>query len=200
MVNLRSILLCERNERSMCSMKKSLLILLIVFAIIIAIYIFVISGAFSLFMSAPEKPEITYGEFPFTITYEVNGEMKKVEDAVVCEYDGIKNLGTAGKYRTWKSKLKSGNERVTLLSIEEENRICEITVSPGLPEYYMGDFIQDKTEYEKNMLDDRYLGYIEWKDGKQTGNTIPKEEVYEKYKLKVIEMDFSEPVENKFEQ
>lgn len=179
-------------------MKKSLLISLIVFAVIVAIYIFVISGAFLLFMSEPEKTEITYGEFPFTITYEVNGEMKKVEDAVVCEYDGIKNLGTAGKYRTWKSKLKSGNERVTLLRSEEENKICEITISPGLPEYYMGDFIQDKTEYEKNMLDDRYLGYIEWKDGEQTGISISKEEVYERFKLKVIEMDFSEPIENVF--
>ena len=181
-------------------MRKNLLILLIVITIIVAIYIFVISGAFSLFMPEPEKPEITYGEFPFAITYEVNGEMKKVEDVIICEYDGIKNLGTAGKYRAWRSKLKSGNERVTLLRIEEENKICEITVSAGLPEYYMGDFIQDKTEYEKNMLDDRYLGYIEWKDGIQTGNTISKEEVYERYNLKVIEMDFSEPVENKFEQ
>ena len=179
-------------------MKKGLLILLIVFAIIVAIYIFVISGAFSLFMSEPEKPEITYGEFPFTITYEVNGEIKKVEDAIVCEYDGIKNLGTAGKYRAWSSKLKSGNERVTLLRIEEENRICEITVSAGLPEYYMGDFIQDKTEYERAMLDDNYLGYIEWKNGEQTGISISKEEVYEKFKLKVIEMDFSEPLENEF--
>ena len=179
-------------------MKKGLLILLIVFAIIVAIYIIVISGVFSLFMSEPEKPEITYGEFPFTITYEVNGEIKKVEDAIVCEYDGIKNLGTAGKYRAWSSKLKSGNERVTLLRIEEENRICEITVSAGLPEYYMGDFIQDKTEYERAMLDDNYLGYIEWKNGEQTGISISKEEVYEKFKLKVIEMDFSEPLENEF--
>ena len=179
-------------------MKKSLLILLIVFVIIVAIYIFVISGAFSLFMSDPEKPEITYGEFPFTIIYEVNGEMKKVEDAIVCEYDGIKNLGTAGKYRAWKSKLKSGNERVTLLRIKEENKICEITVSAGLPEYYMGDFIQDKTEYEKNMLDDNYLGYIEWKNGEQRGISISKEEVYERFKLKVVEMDFSEPIENEF--
>ncbi len=128
-----------------CDMKKSLLILLIVIAAIIAIYIFVISGAFSIFMSEPEKPVITYGEFPFVITYEVNGEIRKVEDVVVCEYDGINNLGTAGKYRSWKSKLKSGKDRVTLLRGEEENKVYEITVSTGLPEYYMGDFIQDKT-------------------------------------------------------
>ena len=179
-------------------MKKFLLVLFVVLTVIIAIYMVAISGAFSLFMSEPEKPEITYGEFPFTITYEVNGEIKKVEDAIVCEYDGIKNLGTAGKYRAWSSKLKSGNERVTLLRIEEENRIYEITVSAGLPEYYMGDFIQGKTEYERAMLDDNYLGYIEWKNGEQTGISVSKEEVYEKFKLKVIEMDFSEPLENEF--
>lgn len=171
-------------------------ILLIFFPFIILIA--VIPLVFSLFITEPEKPEITYGEFPFTITYEVNGEIKKVEDAIVCEYDGIKNLGTAGKYRTWKSKLKSGNERVTLLRNEEENKICEITASAGLPEYYMGDFIQDKTEYERTMLDDKYLGYIEWKNGEQTGSSISNEEVYEKFKLKVIEMNFSEPIENVF--
>lgn len=179
-------------------MKKVFLILLIIIAVIIAIYIFVISGAFSIFMSEPEKPEITYEEFPFTITYEVNGEIRKIEDALICEYDGTKKLGTAGKYRNWKSKLKSGNERVTLLRIEEENMVCEITVSAGLPEYYMGDFTQDKTEYERSMLDDKYLGYIEWKDGEQTGISISKDEVYERFKLKVIGMDFSEPIENKF--
>ena len=177
-------------------------ILIAIVAVILAISIIlmlpVIFFNIAYLFTPVARPEITYGEFPFIITYEVNGEIKKVEDAIVCEYDGIKNLGTAGKYRAWRSKLKSGNERVTLLRIEEENKICEITVSAGLPEYYMGDFIQDKTEYEKNMLDDRYLGYIEWKNGKQTGISISKEEVYEKFKLKVREMDFSEPLENEF--
>lgn len=183
-------------------MKKSVLIILSITAVLVVliaiIYLFAISGAFSLFMSEPKKPKITYGEFPFVITYEVDDEIKKVEDVVVCEYDGINNLGTAGKYRTWKSSLKSGKERVTLLRVEDGNTICEITISAGLPEYYMGDFVQDKTEYERSMVDDRYLGYVEWKDGKQTGVSISKDEVYDKFKLKIIEMQFSQPIENEF--
>lgn len=146
----------------------------------------------------PPKPKITYGEFPISIMYEINGEIKVINDTVICEFDGYKNMGTSGKQRIWKSRLKSGNERLTLLQVEGSNEKFEITTMFGLPEYYMGDFKQSKEEYERVMNDDRYLGYIQWEDGVQIGVSIPKEEAWEKYHIKIIDREYSSPIENKF--
>ena len=146
----------------------------------------------------PPEPEITYGEFPISITYEINGEIKLIEDIIVCEFDGYKNMGTAGKRRVWKSRLKSGNERLIWLRVEESDLTFEITSTWGLPEYYMGDFRQSVEEYERAMKDDRYLGYVQWEDGVQTGSSIPKEEAWEKYHIKIINQDYSSPIENTF--
>ena len=80
----------------------------------------------------PPKPEIKYGEFPISVTYEVNGEIIVIEDTVICEFDGVELRGGAGKYRTWKSRLKSGNESLTLLQMEQGDLTIKIIVFYGL--------------------------------------------------------------------
>ena len=82
----------------------------------VLLYILVVSGAiFFIFNPTPPPPDIQYGEFPFKLTYELNGEIKVVEDTIICEFVGFVNRGTAGKARRWKTTLKSGNEQLTLL-------------------------------------------------------------------------------------
>lgn len=64
------------------------------------------------FSPAPPKPEITYGEFDFKLVYEINGEIRTVEDTIVCEFDGFNVDEGRGKTRRWKEKFKNeqGNE------------------------------------------------------------------------------------------
>ena len=182
-------------------MKKIITILSIIgivgIIIISLFYLFILSGAFAIFMPKPPAHQIKHGEFPFTITYEVNNEVKVYEDAVICEYEGIESWGTAGKYRKWSRKLKSGNERIVILKSEENGLPFEIYDSaPGLPEYYMGDYSKrSREDYENAMKDDRYLGY---KQG-EIDHTITKEEALEKYNVKIINIECSPPIENKFE-
>ena len=59
-----------------------------------------IAGSFTgVFLSVP-KPEIKEGEFDFALTYEVDGETKKIEGIYVCKFDGIsRNLD--GVARKW---------------------------------------------------------------------------------------------------
>lgn len=175
------------------------IVLLSVIILVGAFYLFVLSGAIFMFNSNPPAPEITYGEFPIKVTFEINGEIKVIEDTVICEFDGFENLGSAGKYRKWKAYLKSGNERLTLLHVENTEIPFEISVSYGQPDYYMGDLrYESKEEYEKKMMDDRYLGYTQWENGVQTGCSIPKEEVWEKYKLKLLSWKIKPPIKNTF--
>jgi hypothetical protein len=187
-------------------MKKMFLIIGIsIFSIIILVGIFyflVISGAIFSFGSNPPKPEITYGEFPFKLTYELDGETKVIEDSVICEFDGFYSLGSAGKYRKWKTSLKSGNERLTLLDLrplEEINEfgqtMLEMFFSYGSGEYYMGDEqrynrkpeIRDYVEYEYRNT-----------DGTTGGSSYKADVAYEKYKIKLISWEASEPIQNSF--
>lgn len=62
----------------------------------------------------------------------------------------------------------------------------------------MGDFGQSKTEYERIINDDRYLGYIQWKDNVPTGTSITKEEALDKYHIKIINKKYSQPLNNYF--
>jgi len=197
---------CRMLSKGSDWMKKTItalsIICILVIVIIALLYLFVLSGAFSILMPKPPEPQITYGEFPFSITYEVNGEIRVYEDSLICEYAGIESRGTAGKYRIWNSKLKSGNVNICLLKVADSELTYEISTSAGLPEYYMGDFQygQDRYDYESVMHDERYLGYRELKNDEVINSySIEKEKVFEKFKLRIIERKYSQPIENKFE-
>ena len=155
------------------------------------------------FAPNPPDPEIKYGEFPFVITYEVDGEIKTIEDTVICEYDGIEWTNSGSKERKWKSYLKSGNKGIVLLKVDDGKMSYEISTTAELPEYYMNDhrYGNDREDYERMLHDERYLGYREIKDGKTVIKSISmeKEEVYERFKLRIIERKYSKPIENKFE-
>ncbi len=62
----------------------------------------------------PPKPEYSYGEFPFYLEYEINGQIMSVEDTVIVKYDGIGLSEGTGKDIKWKQTLASGNEEVVL--------------------------------------------------------------------------------------
>ena len=48
--------------------------------------------------SAPEKPDVTYGEFPFKLICEKNGERVEINDVWVIEYLGVGSNEAMGKY------------------------------------------------------------------------------------------------------
>lgn len=185
-------------------MKKTIIIVSIIFSSLFVLlifgFLFILSGAFAILYPDPPEPQIKYGEFPFKLTYELNGEILVIEDVVICEYDGIESLGTAGKQRKWTRKLKSGNERVVLL--RENNAVETFEIYDGrwgLAEYYMGDFRQSKAAYERTMYNHNSFGCILWKDGTKTDYSITSEQAWEMYRLKVIDVQYSDPIENSFE-
>ena len=181
--------------RNLLKLKVMFIIGASIIILILFLYVFVLTGAFAVFLLKPPEPQITYGEFPFTITYEVNNEIATYRDVVICEYEGIESWGTAGKRRKWRRKLKSGNEYITLLSSENSEVSFEIYVPiPGLPEYYMGDFKKSRVEYERIMKDNRYLGYKQ----DDIDHSITKEEAREKYGVKIINIECSLPIQNEF--
>lgn len=188
-------------------MKKFFIIIGSVAASILAIMLIIVFmfwmafGGANYFIQIP-KPEITYGEFPFKLTYELNGEIKTIEDTVICEFDGFEVIGEAGKYRKWKTSLKSGDERLTLLDLRPLNEVnefgqvmLELFFSYGSGEYYMGD-------EQRFSLKPEIRDYIEYEyksaDGTTGGSSYKADVAYEKYKIRLISWEVAPPIENSF--
>lgn len=151
----------------------------------------------------PPKPEIPYGEFPFTLTYELDGEIREIEDVIICEFDGFINRGTAGKSRKWNTALKSGSEQLTLLdlrSTKEENEfkqtILELYFYYGSGAYYMGD---TENPFARKAQNFEWIDYkYQTTDGEIGSSGYKAEEAFEKYKIRLINWECAPPIENKF--
>lgn len=148
---------------------------------------------------SPPKPEIRYGEFPFRLVYELNGEQIIIEDTIICEYGGIGMNAGHGKHRTWKFHLLSSGEEVPNLGIvilADADKAIHMNI--GGPYFYMGDWemvykwqeIPEIKEFDNTfrMIPTVGLG----------GGVIRGNDLYEKYGIRVIEWTHAPPIENSF--
>ena len=62
----------------------------------------------SVFFCYTTKPEVTKGEFPFSLTYEYKGETKTLSGVFECEYSGSTTIhGEHSRY--WDEEIKYEN-------------------------------------------------------------------------------------------
>ena len=157
--------------------------------------ILIISGYFS---ANPSSPKITYGEFPICLEYEINGQYNKVEDVLICEFDGFGFNEGYGKFRKWKAQLKSGKNRITLLK-KDDIEIYYFPVKDDdsrLPGVFMGD-----TEYYSGGIGcgfpDAWYTY-NFDDKTVNDYIISADDLRDKYNLRLIDWECRDPIENKF--
>ena len=173
--------------------KYSFLLIIGIIVWIVFVIIFVlpwITLALGLYISPnPPEPTIKYGEFPFEIIYEINGESYTVNDIFVCKYEGIAIDEGSGKHRTWSGYLKStGKHGVILLEDEKRTIYCYV----GDEEIYMDD--QDNCEKEPLVP---YV-YCTIKT-KNYEDRLSEKEILEEYNIKLVGWTLSDPIENSFE-
>lgn len=163
---------------------------------IIVILFYIIHG-FAILISPAPIPSVTYAEFPFEITYEINGEVKTVNDIFVCKYDGVGMNEGVGKYIKWKGYVKSTGEEGALIFEDEEYTIyCSL----GNPDYYMDDkdyigapprpyiYGEEKFKFDLSFLMDYYFGDI----------SLGSSDIKEKYNISLISWEIAGPIENSF--
>ena len=149
-----------------------------------------------IFLPNPTKPVVRYGEFPFRLVYELDGEQIIVEDTIVCEYDGIGIDAGQGKFRKWKHSFLSSGEEVdpygtVLLKDAEKNIYMDV----GDAIYYMGDW--ENTIYESAEVTDLEI-CIRATPWNVFPDTFNDEEILEQCNIKIIEWIHSPPIENSF--
>lgn len=133
----------------------------------------------------PPKLTYTYGEFPFSLKYEINGQIKTVEDTVIVEFDGFGlSEGSGGKYIQWKQTLTSGNEEIILFNDEQEVSLIFAVRGRNYR-------LEDKTYNEDTLTPPSVI--------KQEGNITFHSPIYDyelltEYKIKLIKFEYGESI------
>ena len=155
-------------------------------------------------------PQITEGEFPFVLEYEMDGQRYLIEDAVVCRFEGydLSNPFPFVPYsRTWFASLKSGEEEKRMIIEFDENtesalvsgRVnieSRVHLFYGSGGYYLGD-PEDANRGPKIRYTEKYQTGT--KESTITGTDLSYEQLEELFGIKVIRFEFSSPIENTFE-
>lgn len=147
------------------------------------------------FAESPEKPEIKYGEFDYSLVYEINGETKTINDILVCEYAGI--LPTLeGKVIEWESYIK-GTKKEDKYLISENDKYRLYIYIPTDARYFMDDPV-----YELYGFDDPGEPWFvyEYVDGTEEYEIFTEEEYAEKFGAKIISWQIDEPIENSYKK
>ncbi len=193
----------------MSKTKKIIIVLLIAVVSVLAVFK-VLSAVESLSLFIEQKPpQITEGEFPFVVEYEIDGERYIIEDTVVCSFDGYDHSAWFAKPRTWNEHLKSRDEDKRIILHEENNysvltpgRLNErsrVVLNYGSGEYYMGDKTNSRSMiYAKPFFyySERYK--TDEKTEHNTGEKLSEKDLEKYFGIKVIRFEFSKPIKNKF--
>lgn len=174
------------------NMKVILLVLLLLIIIFLSLLFLpsVLIYVVNLFEKSPEKPAITYGEFPFRLEYEINGRREFMEDTLIIEYKGVGIDAGRGKFRRWEDRLASGNERITLFKSD----LIEIYYPHGGSKYYMGD-LEEYVSFNPAFPNAAYMT-IE-KNITQSG-IITEDDLMEQYGIQLMSWDIADPIVNSF--
>lgn len=187
-----------------------ILLFVIGFLLLISPWLLLAIGLY--FSPAPPKPEIKYGEFDFKLVYEISGEVRTIEDTIVCEFDGFNIDEGRGKTRRWKEHFKNEqNNELYAFRIEDpeykgyrhskpnydqivlQNIDCyKVVLIVADAEYFLGELENRRTgEIEPSIqVYDKSIGY--YKDPTQ------RDEFLKEYNFKVISWYCDHPIENSF--
>ncbi len=175
--------------------KKRLLIIIIVAVFLIAVlpWILFACGTFDLINDSPSPnaPLITYAEFPFSVTYELNGEEITYNDTVICRYKGDEwSDAHSMKFRNWEESYRNGAEIILYQKSPDEYVVLNTGFSA---EYLMGD-----TEHFRYSCSRQCSAYLVKQGGlgSKTTSFLSEEDLYNIYGIKISSFEIAPPIEN----
>ena len=193
-------------------MKKRILKIVGLVSLILLTIIF-IWGMLSSFMFVDQKPpQITEGEFPFLLEYEMDGETFLIEDVVYCSFVECGFVDVLCPIlRIWDEKLSENQyseyviagfgEQASVLNPKQINISSKLVLECGSAEYYMGDKINewssrrnDKPHFE---LHETYIEY----DGTEyidLTTVLTEEQIKQYFGIIIKKLELSKPIKNKF--
>ena len=147
-----------------------------------------VTAVFSLISSIAMKPTVTDADFPFTITYELNGETITIDDVYQVNYvpndadDNHKDRVYAGQL------LSSGEDYTSFVIKQEESTRIELWTL-FYADYLMGD---PQYDYFEDGAFEPIIYYYDENEAEYSD-----EETLEAQGVKLISFEYPTPVENK---
>ena len=142
-------------------------------------------------------PSVEKAEFEFSITYEIDGEIKTCTGVYVCEFAGVYK-SFYGNNRIWKGYVKDvpdGEYSVIALETNDEGTIY---VDLGFcPEYFMAD--PDYADYDAPKPS-MYIIYHSDDPDVTSSDHDDDIDFYERFGIRIVGYDFPEPIENEYEE
>lgn len=157
-------------------------------AVIIAVAV-AVTVIYSLISSIALKPTVTKGEFPFSITYELDGKTVTIEDVYKVNY--VKNAGYADtKSRVYEGELESTGEDDTLYTLKKDkNGRVELCT------HFYADYLMGDSEYD--YFDDKaFEPRIYYYDASET--EYHDEETLSSQGVKLVSFKYPTPIKNSF--
>ncbi len=156
-------------------------IILVVAILAIVVYSFVSSLAF--------KPTVTEGEFPFSITYELDGETVTINEVYKARY--VRNDGYADtKSRVYVGEIGNMGEGNTVYTLKKDENTRVELWTKLYPDYLMGD-----TKYDY-FDDEAFEPQIYYYDAEE--QEYSDEETLLVQGVKLISFKYPTPIKNSF--
>lgn len=157
-------------------------------AVILLVAVFLIA-MYALLSNIAKKPNITEGEFPFSITYEMDGETFVIKDVYKAEYEG--NGGYADTlHRNYNGTIVGLGEQATAYTFKQENN-----TRIELNTFFYADYMMGDTEYDyfdEEPFEPRFYYYDE------NEQEYHDEETLATHGVKMISFEYPEPIKNSF--
>ena len=142
------------------------------------------------------KPEIKEGEFDFALTYELDGETKKIEGIYVCKFEGT-SRAIDGVGRHWKGYIKDHSDSTDYEIKTTDEGVIKVDLD------ICADFFMSDPNYQnmKSSDDPKPEPYVYITSGDDSIED-PADEVtfslYEGDDVKIISFEYDEPIENTY--
>ena len=141
-------------------------------------------------------PSVEKAELEFSITYEIDGEIKTYTGIYVCEFVGV-HKSLYGESRDWKGYVKDNPDGEYSMIAIATNEQGIIYVDLGFhAEYFMAD--PQYAEYEA-PVPQLYIIYHTDELDVTSSDHEDYLDFYEAFGVRIISYDFPEPIENEYE-
>ena len=147
------------------------------------------------FINVP-KPEIKEGEFDFALTYELDGETKKIEGTYVCKFEGT-SRAIDGVGRHWEGYIKDHSDSTDYEIKTTDEGVIKVDLD------ICADFFMSDPNYQnmKSSDDPKPEPYVYITSGDDSIEDPANEvsfSLYEGDDVKIISFEYDQPIENTY--
>lgn len=140
------------------------------------------------------RPEIKEGEFDFALTYELDGEVKKIEGTYVCKFEGV-SRALDGVDRDWTGYIKGHDDFTGYELKTTDEGVIKVDLD------ICADFFMSDPNYQnmKNSDDPKPEPYIYITSGDPSIEDPANEVTFNLYEgddVKIISFEYDAPIEN----